>query len=76
MFFEAFPSRTENDVFHCVECDMLISVMFASGERCACGRGWNTSHHFAATPQNITVPQGITSLARQGKHHFLIGNYI
>ena len=32
MFFEAFPSRTENDVFHCVECDVLISVMFASGE--------------------------------------------
>ena len=32
MFFEALPSRAENDVFHCVECDVLISVMFASGE--------------------------------------------
>ena len=26
----------------------------------------NTSHHFAAKPQNITMPQGIASLAPFG----------
>ena len=48
-----------NDVFRCAERDVPDGVMFA------CERGWNTSHHFAAAPQNTTMAQAITSLCRR-----------
>ena len=67
----SFVYRTKevflNDVFRCAERDVSCGrdVCFASDVRFARAKR-NTSHHFAAKPQNITMPQGITSLAPDG----------
>ena len=67
----SFVYRTKdaflNDVFRCAERDVSCGrdVCFASDVRFARAKR-NTSHHFAAKPQNITMPHGKTSLAPDG----------
>ena len=73
MFFEALPSRTENDVFHCVECDVHF-VRDVRLRRVMCLRAWveyitslcgNAAKHHCAARQNITCPTGQTSLSHR-----------